>query len=405
MLSTKIKVSLLFALLILAACTKPGIWTLQELNTIASFDIHQLPKIINSPSNQYSNDQDAAALGKAIFFDERFSANQSMSCASCHQPDKNFTDGLAKAKGIHATGRNTQSILGVAHATWFYWDGRKDSLWAQALVPFEAADEMASSRVEVLRMIGNDPDYLKQYTHIFGPFPKELLSQTIPEKAGPWGDAMTRNNWFRIPSKIQKIINATYANIGKAIAAFEQTIPLPETKFDQYVSTLLRGDEAKANQLLTKNELAGMKLFINEEKTHCTRCHHGPLLTNQDFHNIGTGNFTGLHLDFGRYLGIQAVVQDEFNCLGQFSDAQPEDCSALRFLQKQVHGDMQGAYKTPSLRYLNKTAPYFHDGRHNTLNQVLAHYLSPQHNGSELPPITLTETEQAQLVAFLKILN
>ncbi len=129
------------------------------------------------------------------------------------------------------------------------------------------------------------------------------------------------------------------------------------------------------------------------------------MLTNGDFHNIGTGGFSGQKLDFGRFLGIQAVVQDAFNCLGEYSDAKPESCSALRFLSKQVHGDSQGAYKTPSLRYLNQTIPYFHDGRFSTLEEVISHYTSINQDSTELPPLSLSSKEQQQLIQFIHLLD
>lgn len=380
-------------------------WTEQQLRTLASFQLSRLDTKPAAPSNRFAYHQQAAVFGKQLFFDQRFSHNAAFSCASCHQPDKGFTDGLAKGKGVHKTGRNTLTLLGAAYQDWFYWDGRKDSLWAQALVPFEAADEMASSRVQVLRLIGKDKNYRQQYEALFGQFPSVINQSTIKANAGPWGDSKTRNNWYRIPKPIQQKINRAYANIGKAIAAYERTIPLPVTLFDQYLKVLFSNGEEKANQTISPQALAGMKLFIDQSKTHCMRCHNGPLLTNGGFHNVGSGNFKGKQLDFGRFLGIQAVTQDAFNCLGQYSDAKPEDCSSLRFLSKQVHGEMQGAFKTPTLRYLNQTGPYFHDGRFSKVKQVIKHYQGLKQGTSELPPLALTDKEVDQLAAFIQLLN
>lgn len=401
-----IKTIFIFCLIFFSGCKQhPSYWSENELKILSSFQLSQLALNDSESSNRFSNNKDAALFGKQLFFDKRLSLDGSISCASCHQPEKAFTDGLDKAQGIHKTGRNTQSILGVAHYHWFYWDGRKDSLWSQALVPFEAADEMASSRVQVLRIVGSDPNYRKQYEKLFGTFPQIIFSSEINEQAGPWGDITTRDNWFRIPVPTQKVINQAYANIGKSIAAYERKIPLPETRFDNFLTILFREGEREANSILNQNELQGIKLFISQEKTHCLRCHNGPLLTNSEFHNIGTGNFDGPTLDFGRYLGIQAAIQDEFNCLGEYSDAKPETCTALRFLPKQVHGDMQGAFKTPSLRYLGKTAPYFHDGRFDNLEEVLEHYVSVEKNQTELPELVLSQQELQQLIAFLELLN
>ena len=393
-----------FTLLLAHSSISAQDWTPKELRTLKSFQLKNLAKQPNHSSNKYAYHNDAANLGKQIFFDKRFSQNGTLACASCHQPDKGFTDGLAKAKGVNKTGRNTPTLWGVAHNEWFYWDGRKDSLWSQALIPFEAADEMASSRVAVLRIIAKDKTYRQQYEALFGPFPMVVVSNQVPDHAGPWGDTKTRDSWYRIARPIQQKINQAYANIGKAVAAYERTITLPETAFDQYLNLLFSKGEKKANQTISQQALAGMKLFIDQSKTHCMRCHNGPLLTNGGFHNIGSGNFSGSHLDFGRFLGIQAVTQDEFNCLGQYSDAKPEDCSGLRFLPKQVHSDMQGAFKTPTLRYLNLTAPYFHDGRFTTIKQVINHYQTLKTGVSELPPLSLSAQEVEQLSAFLTLL-
>ncbi|WP_181902244.1 cytochrome-c peroxidase [Thalassotalea euphylliae] len=398
-------ICLAIALATVIGCEQqPRYWTVQERALLASFQLNKLSPS-DASSNRFAVNPAAVAFGKQLFFDKRLSLDGSMSCASCHQPDLAFTDGLDKAQGVNRTGRNTQTLLGVQYASWFYWDGRKDSLWAQALVPFEAADEMASSRVQVLKIVAQDAQYRRAYEALFGALPELIFSGAIPEKAGPWGDSETKDNWYRLSTTNQRVINQAYANIGKAVAAFERTIELPNTRFDDYLQVLFIDGWQEANRRLSDSALAGVKLFLNQEKTHCLRCHNGPLLTNQDFHNIGTGNFTGIELDFGRYFGIPAVLQDEFNCLGPYSDAQPEQCHGLNFMAKQIHEEAQGAFKTPTLRYLSKTAPYFHDGRFTTLDEVLEHYLAIKPNQTELPELTLTAPEKKQLISFLLLLS
>jgi len=395
----------ILALCLLASCTQQTpYWSQKERRIIESFQLDRLPEQ-TSPSNQFAMNESAAHFGKQLFFDPRFSLGEKLSCAGCHRPERAFTDGLPKAKGILETGRNTQSIIGSGYQNWFYWDGRKDSLWAQALVPFEAADEMASNRVQVLRIIGTDKHYRKQYEHLFGTFPSIVLQASIPDHAGPWGDSDTRSNWYRIPQHARHTLNKAYAHVGKSIAAYMRTLAIPETRLDRYIKTLASEGESAANPLLSEEERRGLKLFIDPDKTHCLRCHNGPLFSNSDFHNIGTGTFEGKHLDFGRYLGIIALQQDEFNCLGNYSDARPEDCKTLRFMQTNIHEEMKGAFKTPSLRNLNKTGPYFHDGRFASLKQVLQHYLGPQTVDSEIPEISLTPEEQNAIIAFLGTLD
>ena len=395
---------LLIQLLVAHSSLQATEWSAQEKQILASLQLSNLDIKPVSPSNRFANNAQAAALGQRIFFDKRFSLDGSLSCASCHQEERAFTDGLNVAQGVNRTARNTQTVLGAAHATWFYWDGRKDSLWSQALVPFEAADEMAGSRVKVLRLIGSDPEYRRQYEQLFGTFPQIVYNTKIDSSAGPWGDSSAREKWQLIPTRTRIKINSAYANIGKAVAAYERTLPLAETRFDDFLKVLYSQGEVAANSLLSDDEIAGLKLFLDDSKTHCLRCHNGPLFTNNDFHNIGSGQFLGPDLDFGRYLGIQAVLQDEFNCLGEFSDAEPDDCAAIRFLPRQLHDELQGAYKTPSLRYLNKTAPYFHDGRYNSLTEVINHYANAEKGTSELPELILTKQEKKELIAFLALI-
>jgi cytochrome c peroxidase len=380
-------------------------WTPDELQILRSLSLKNLPPVPPDVSNRYADDPQAQALGKQLFFDTQFSANGKLSCASCHQPQRAFTDGLPHAVGVHATGRNTQTIIAAAWSRWFYWDGRRDSLWAQALVPFEAADEMGGSRVAVVRRIGEQKNYRQAYEEVFGAFPAVILTANLPKNAGPLGDQEIQNNWYKIPADMQNAINQVYSRLGKAVAAYERTLLPQPTRFDVYVEQLLSGKPV--SKPLLKNEIAGLKLFIDAKQTQCLQCHNGPLFSNGDFHNIGSGNFSGDFLDFGRSLGLQSVVMDEFNCLGRFSDAKPDDCQPLRFLNKSAHIPLQGAYKTPSLRYAKNTAPYFHDGRFKQLLEVMRYYNNPpQNNGPhELKPLNLTDQQLLDLVAFMQTLG
>jgi cytochrome c peroxidase len=208
---------------------------------------------------------------------------------------------------------------------------------------------------------------------------------------------------------VRRRINQVYANVGKALAAYERTLLPRPSRFDRYISTLDTDPKSVTVSPLTADEIAGAKLFIDDRKTQCLRCHNGPMLTNGGFHNIGTGSFRGDRLDFGRVFGLRSVLLDEFNCLGPFSDAEPDACSELRFLNKEAHIPLEGAFRTPSLRNVAATAPYGHDGRFADLDQVLRHYNHPpslQEVGPhELKPMGLTEVELAQLRAFLLSLS
>jgi len=265
---------------------------------------------------------------------------------------------------------------------------------------------MGSSRLAIVRLIGKDPEYRSIYERVFGQFPSSILSDDFPVHAGPLGAPETRAAWQTIDRNDAEQINAAYANIGKAIAAYERTLPLPLTRFDRYVSALLADEDPEEN-LLTPDERAGLELFLDSERTHCLRCHNGPWFTNGGFHNIGTGVFSGKDLDFGRVFGLRSVLMDEFNCIGPYSDAKPEQCFELRFINRNAHVPLDGAYKVPGLRNLVATAPYMHDGRFSDLESVLEFYRQPpdQEQTHELPPLNLSDTETAQLLAFLRTLT
>ncbi len=386
------------------ALASPPEWTDKELRILHSLSLTALPPAPPSPSNRVADNPQAADFGKRVFFDTRFSGNKKISCASCHQPERYFTDQIKVGVGLGQTSRNTPTIVASAWLRWLYWDGRRDSLWSQALVPFEAAKEMGSSRTRVLWEVGNDKNYLHAYEQLFGKLPIELYNSKNIVDATPIGNAQLQDNWYRISADRRNKTNNAFANIGKAIAAYERTLLPKKTRFDKYVEQLFGIQNYGIK--LSNQEKQGIKLFIDAEKTQCLQCHNGALLTNGGFHNIGTGNFQGDNLDFGRVLGIRAVLMDEFNCLGPYSDAKKEDCHQLRFLDPtQHHIPLSGAFKTPSLRNLKLTAPYLHDGRFNTLEEVLNHYTQPPQGDHELKEMPLTGNELDAMLAFLMMLD
>jgi len=171
------------------------------------------------------------------------------------------------------------------------------------------------------------------------------------------------------------------------------------------VEALLNGDRQAMTAALTPDEVAGLRLFIG--RAECIQCHNGPLFTNNDFHNTGVPTGQGLSVDNGRALGVHLLLNDEFNCLGQWSDASEQDCAELRFVVSEGE-QLEGAFKPSSLRNIAETAPYMHAGQFATLEEVLRHYnhppLSPAgHN--ELEPLGLTNREIGQIIAFLHTLS
>lgn len=381
-------------------------WSERELRVLRSMSLGQLGSPPPSPGNPVADNPAAAALGKQLFFDPRLSRSGDLSCASCHRPDLDFTDGLPRAIGEGTGNRNTPTITGAAWNEWFYWDGRRDSLWAQALIPFEDENEMGGDRLSVVRTIAADAPLRTMYEALFGPMPS--FDDIRAERASPINPG-ARENWYRLSPEQQRRVSSIFAKLGKAIAAWERTQHFRPTLFDAYVASLDSESSHDGSELLTTDAKAGARLFMDAERTQCLQCHNGPTLTNGGFHNIGTGNFDGDILDYGRAFGLQAVLLDEFNCLGPYSDADPEDCTSLRFLNRGHHIPLEGAFKTPTLRGVSRTAPYFHDGSLITLTEVVEHYNSPPSRTRvgrhELRDLSLTEREVAQLVAFMQSLS
>ncbi len=355
----------------------PAAWSDDEINQIASLWIGRLPPLPPDPTNAVADNPQAAAFGHRLFFDGRLSANGMISCSTCHQPIRRFTDGLPKAVAIGIAKRNTPSIVGTAYSPWLYWDGRKDSQWAQALAPLEDPNEHGSSRLHVLSIIASVSAYRKAYEALFGP-PPDLL---VPEE-----------------------VDRAFANIGKAIAAYERLLLPGESRFDQYVEHVLDGGDHLEQDFLGLDEIRGLRLFITDAR--CTECHNGPLLTNNEFHNTGLLSAPGDTPDRGRIDGVREVMADPFNCLGPYSDDPDPTCAELRYARTGV--ELIGATRTPSLRNLKDTAPFQHKGQLANLNDVLRHYDQAPlamigHN--EAKELYLRNWELRALEAFLNSLN
>ena len=393
--------ALLAAMALAAVAAAPHLpWTRAELSTLRSLSLARLPPTPADPSNRVADDPRAAALGQRIFFDKRFSANGQVACASCHLPGKQFQDGTPFANGIGKTDRRTMTLIGAAHSPWQFWDGRKDSLWAQALGPLESAVEHGGNRTQYAHLAARH--YRDDYEAIFGRLPD--LSR-LPPHAGPVQDPAARAAWERLTEDQRAEVSRVFANLGKAIAAYERQLMPGPSRFDAYVDAAERGDSARLATTLTRDEVAGLRLFIG--KGQCIQCHNGPLFTNNDFHNTGVPAVPGLPPDTGRLAGIRQLLADEFNCLGPHSDARPEQCGELRFLATDEHRQMR-QYRPPSLRNVAERAPYMHAGQFTTLAQVLDHYnrapAAPQGH-SELKPLGLSRSELEQLAAFLGTLS
>lgn len=385
----------------LCACGRTE-FTEREKNILASLSLDKL-RPPASVSNRVANNKSAQLFGEQLFNDTGLSSSGNFSCASCHDPDNFFIDGLPTGVAQGKTDRNTPALHGVAWQDWFYWDGRRDSLWSQALTPIEAAKEMASDRVSTIRFISESPEYRAQYEAVFGAFPFQADDPQLPRSATPIGDKAQKQQWNELPANLRENINTAFSNIGKAIGAYQHTLAPVKTRFDLFQQEVTTGKKITS---LSKLEIDGARLFLNEEKTQCLECHNGPLLSNGNFHNIGTGNFTGPVYDFGREFGSQSVLLDEFNCQGRFSDAKPDECLHLIYLNREA-SHSRGAFKTPTLRNIPNTGPFFHDGRFTTMEQIVRHYSNPPQMNQADPHelragFELDEKEIKALSAFLQ---
>ena len=345
-----------------------NVFSEEEIAVLRSLWIGSLPPLPIDPSNAVVVNPQAVQFGKKLFSDTRFSANNKISCATCHKAEVAFSDNKPLAEGIGTSTRRGMPIIGMAYFKWFFWDGRADSLWSQALGPFENTAEHGITRCKVVLLAIKH--YRQEYEEIFGPLP-DLSAQNCPEKATPLLDnPVSQKLWNDMKPEDREAVNRVFSNIGKAIAAFERLILPTPSRFDQYVDALLKGDTEKIKTIMSEEEIEGMRLFVG--KGNCIKCHSGPLFVDDDFHNLKVPG----RLDKGRTEGIEKVLADEFNCYGKYSDAEPEECVALNAMvsDKEKYLD---AFKTPTLRNVVERAPYMHSGQFKTIAKVLAFYQYP----------------------------
>jgi cytochrome c peroxidase len=378
-------------------------WSRDEIALLRGLSLSSLPSLPPDPTNRYADDARAVTLGQRLFFDTRLSVDGRVACATCHLPSEQFQDGIPLGRGVGTTTRRTMPLAGAAYSPWLFWDGRKDSLWSQALGPLESPVEHGGSRAQFAHVIAEQ--YRAEYEALFGPL-SDLGDETrFPAAAGPVADPQARAAWEAMAPEDRETINRIYANIGKAIAAYERRILPGRSRFDAYVDAVVAGDAAAMAQSLSPDEVAGLRLFVG--RAQCINCHNGPLLTNNDFHNTGVPQAPGLPEDRGRAEGLKQVLEDEFNCLSRYSDAEPADCGELRFAKVDEH-EQERQFKPPSLRNVAERAPYMHAGQFATLRAALEHYnRAPEAPAghSELEPLGLSERELDQLEAFLRALS
>jgi len=371
-----------------------------------------LPPPPDDPTNAVYGDEAAARLGQALFFDRRLSSTGTIACATCHVPERGWSDGKALAEGQVTLTRHTMTLWNAAYNRWFFWDGRRDSLWAQALTPLEDAREHAFSRLELAHLLADDPGYRRAYEDVFGELPPLADRERFPPAGRPVDgdpDHPHAAAWNAMRIGDQQAVERVFANAGKAIAAFERRIVSRDSPFDRWVAGLREGDPV-AQDALGDPARRGLALFLG--KARCHLCHDGALFSDREFHNDRIPPLEGgLETDPGRLAGIEAVRSDPFNGVGGYSDA--PDGSArdkLAYLVRDAHN--RNEFKTPSLRNVAVTAPYMHNGRFATLEEVIGFYSTlegalPRAKSRDrlLVALDLTDAERADLLAFLESLT
>ena len=332
------------------------------------------------PTNRVSANVHAIDLGERLFFDEKLSIKENVSCGTCHIAEYNWTDGVKRNKGQAMVDRNTPTLMNLRHHRWFALDGAADSLWSQSMRPIVDPRELASNATHVAQYVRKDADLSCRYEKTFGVNPSKQDDEAV------------------------------LVGVGKVMAAFQETLVTDVTPFDAFRNALVRGDHSAA-ALYPRDARRGLKIFVG--KGNCSTCHTGPMFTNGEFHDIGVSHVVDgskNKTDGGRHEGIKILTASKFNLLGPYNDDALR-ASAIKTAHLKPEHRNFGEFKVPSLRNVGYTGPYMHNGEMLSLNDVVRHYSElnvdrlPADGGSILKPLKLTQRESADLVAFLQTLN
>src|SRR2546421_1699368 len=310
------------------------------------------------------------ALGEKLFFDARLSVDGTVACSTCHDPARAFTDGLPASIGIKGRlgKRNAPTILNSLYNKTQFWDGRASMLEEQAGLPITNAVEMGQTTVDAaVAKIASRPEYQQAFRSVFGKAPN-----------GP--------------------------DLVRAIASYERTQISFDSPFDHFIA----GD----TNAIDDSAKRGWDLFNNQAR--CNKCHaltdtkrDPTFFTDNDFHNIGILAVHHKVVDLAAQ-AEQLIKSGDTTAIDRAAIA--TDMSALgRFLITRKEADI-ASFKTPGLRNVLITAPYFHDGSQETLWDVMDHYnkgagLQNPYLDEDIQPLALTEQNIDDMVAFMASLT
>ncbi len=344
--------------------------------TMAGEPLLGLPPVPNPADNPQTPEK--IALGDKLFHDTRFSTTGTVSCATCHDAQKVFTDSpLQVSEGIHKlTGtRNAPTVVNSAYFKTVFWDGRSPDLEDQSLHPFVNPVEMGLKDHEpILKIVRSDPEYVAAFKTVFG-------------KSGE---------------------QVTMTEVTRAIASFERTIVSGDSPFDRWY---FKGDE-KAMSPAAKR---GFELFIGQGR--CVSCHvieqTTALFTDNRFHNIGVG-INGIQEDIPRLAGEFLVAKAKGTDVDVAVLTDRKTSELGRFAVSDRLDDL-GAFKTPTLRNVAVTGPFMHDGSMKTLRETVVHYNNGGVTKREdrvndflsggIRPLELKDDQVDDLVAFMEALT
>ena len=342
--------------------------------------------------NRSADDINAATLGHRIFFDARFSSSLLVRCATCHQTERSFQDGVPTPTGFSSVHRRTPTVINAARLSLQFWDGRADSLWSQALFALENPGEMNFTRLEIAHLV--DAIYRARYQPVFGALPDFSDATRFPPRGAP-GDA----TWEGMATADRDLVNRVAANVGKALEAYQRKATAGPSRVDAWLS----GDRGA----LSAQEVKGVGVFA---RAGCLFCHAGPMLTDERYHVLGVPGAPGTEPDRGRAVGLLVELANPFNARGAFFDP-PALAPDERDMPSTA---LEGAFRTPSLRNLTRTAPYGHNGGFASLEDAVDFHLRGGGRGGAgfagqvdalLEPHPLSPEDRAALLSLLRALD